>query len=139
MKVQYPEIQIALDDVITAFHKMQKNRGHPVTQDHINKFKAFDWTQSQINPLEVINPYDNFRDIPLSRNGLTMKEVLEEVIQSKNVEVITIISKPLVGAPPVIVFHRYDSKFQVDDGCGRLLAACKQDIKAIDAFIGRKK
>src|SRR3989338_8418299 len=76
MKVQYPEIQIALDDVITAFHKMQKNRGHPVTQDHINKFKAFDWTQSQINPLEVINPYDNFRDIPLSRNGLTMKEVL---------------------------------------------------------------
>jgi len=66
-----------------------------------------------------------------------MKDVLQEVLQSNNLEIIKLLSRPLDNSyPPVIVFHRADGKLQVNDGCGRLLTACKQGIQEITAFVG---
>lgn len=128
---------ITADAVIEAFSEMQKNRGHPVSQQHIRLFKSAAWTREKITPSTVISPYADFRGVPLSKQELTMREVLQEVLQSNNSEVIKLLSKPLGDScPPVIVFHRADGKLQVNDGCGRLLTACKQGIQEMNAFVG---
>jgi hypothetical protein len=128
---------VTADDVIAAFSEMQKNRGHPVSQQHIRLFKSASWITEKINPAVIVSPYGDFRGVSLSKQGLTIKDVLQEVLQSNNSEIINLLSGPLDNNyPPIIVFRRSDGALQVNDGCRRLLTACRQKIQEINAFVG---
>ena len=132
-------IPVSYEDVFSAFTEMQKAQNEAISDHWIAHAQKSDWYKGKVNPSELIVPYSEFRKIVYySKRGLTNKEALKEILDSKNNEAIKLITGPLNNAPPIIVWQR-NGKFIVDDGCKRSLTACNLGWSEIDTFIAIPK
>lgn len=132
-------IPVSYEEVFSAFQEMQKAQNEAISEHWIVHAQKSNWYKGEVNPSELIMPYSEFRKIVYySKRGLTNKEALKEIIESKDNQAISMITGPINNPPPIIVWLR-NGKFILDDGCKRSLTACNLGLSEIDAFIAIPK